>query len=161
MVYIALKAAMWVHGTNVEVEYPENLAPVSGDGIIKRGWGTHFWGKENTKNWFHIPFTNPVILNGDRPKLVKVFVFYKTEGWAKITNIHVYDGPRKVKWFDGLNLSGNHMGGIDANNSWAITPPLTIYYGLGISVGVEFGPKDAVDIPWPEILFTTAGADFE
>lgn len=31
---------------------------------------------------------------------------------------------------------------------------------VGISVGVEFGPQDAVGIPWPEILFTTAGADF-
>ncbi len=158
---MALKAAMWVHGTIVEAEYPENLAPVYGDGIVRRGWGTHFWGKENTKNWFHIPFTNPVILDDMRPQLIKVFVLYKTEGWAKITNIHVFDGPRRVKEFNGLTLSGNHSGGIDASNSWNVNPPITIASGLGISVGVEFGPKDNVDIPWPEILFTTAGADFQ
>jgi|WetSurSiteA1Bulk_404760.scaffolds.fasta_scaffold177303_1 hypothetical protein len=158
---MVLKAAMWVHGTNVEVEYPELLASYSIDGMAKKGWGTHFWGKENTRNWFHIPFTTPVILDDIRPQLVKIFVFYKTNGWAKITNVHVYDGPRKVKWFDNLSLSGDHSGGIDASNSWNITPPLTIAYGMGLSVGVEFGPKDAVDIPWPEILFTTVGADFQ
>ena len=156
-----LKAAMWVHGTIVEVEYPERLAPWSTDGLVRKGWGTHFWGKENTNNWFHIPITTPVILDDIRPPLVKVFVFYKTEGYAKITNVHVWDGPKKVKAFDGLSLSGNHSGGIDANNSWVINPPITIAFGLGISVGVEFGPKDAIDIPWPEILFTTAGADFK
>lgn len=158
---MALKAAMWVHGTIVKVEYPEKLAPVSYDGLIRRGWGTHFWGKENTTNWFHIPITTPVIIDDIRPPLVKVFVFYKTNGWAKITNVHVYDGQRKVKAFDGLALSGDHSGGIDASNSWVIDPPITILYGLGISVGVEFGPQDNIGIPWPEILFTTAGADFK
>ncbi|MCJ7515532.1 MAG: hypothetical protein MUO89_06150 [Dehalococcoidia bacterium] len=158
-----LKAAMWVHGTIVEVEYPERLAPVSIDGLVRRGWGTHFWGNENTANWFHIPITTPVILDDIRPPLIKVFVFYKTEGNAKITNIHVYDGRSRVKAFDGLALSGDHSGGggVDASNSWVVEPPITILYGLGISVGVEFGSQVNIDIPWPEILFTTAGADFK
>lgn len=156
---MSLKAAMWVHGTIVEVEYPKNLDGDLIDGLARKGWGTYFWGKENTTNWFHIPMTTPVILDGVRPQLEKVFVFYKTGGWTKITNIHVYDGVRTVKEFNGLSLTGAHHDGIDAENSWEINPPITILYGLGISVGVEFGPH--VIEGWPAILFTTAGADFK
>jgi len=156
---MALKAAAWVHGTIVEVENPGLLAPIIS--MWKRGWGTHFWGKEESYNWFHIPFTTPVIVDNIRPTLAKVFVFYKTDGWAKITNVHVYDGPRKVKTFEGLALSGDHSTAIDASNSWVINPPIQIMYGLGLSVGVEFGPVDNAGMPWPEILFTAAGADFQ
>jgi hypothetical protein len=91
---------------------------------------------------------------------VKVLVFYRTTN-ARITNIHIYDGSRRVKVFDGLNLSGDHSGDIDASNSWDITPPLGIAFSLGVSVGVEFLVNDP-DTPGPsEVLFTTAGADFQ
>jgi len=144
---MALKAAMWVHGTIVEAENPTSF-------VSRKGSGAQFGAFGGAKpNWFHIPITTPVILDGVRPQLGKVFVFYKTNG-ATITNLHIYDGPRKVKAFDGLKLSGNHSGSIDASNSWVITPSLKILFGLGISVGVQFG------IDPGDILFTTAGADF-
>ena len=71
-----------------------------------------------------------------------------------MTNIHVYDGPTKIRAFDGLALSGDHSNAIDASNNWDITPPVEVKYGLGISVGVAFGDNG-------EILFTTAGADLK
>ncbi len=58
-----------------------------------------------------------------------------------------------------IGYSGDHSSGIDAFNTWTNTPPLTILFGLGISVGVNFG-WNINGSPLSDILFTTAGADF-
>ena len=150
---MARKAAMWVHGTIVEAEYAV-------ESMTRKGWGTHFSGRPLTTNWFHIPIPTPVSFDEIRPPLVKVFIFYRAT-YAMITNVHIYDGSRQVKVFDGLSLSGDHSVDMDASNSWDITPPLGIACGLGVSVSVAFllqGPDSA---GLPEILFTTAGADFQ
>jgi hypothetical protein len=149
---MALKAAMWVHGTIVEAEFPVLST-------VRKGWGTVFTGRGSTKNWFHIPFTTPIILDDVRPPIVKVFVLYNATN-ARIANLHIYDGAKKVRFFDGLNLSGNHSNGLDASNNWAITPPVTISFGLGISVGVDFLEPPSADTS-AKILFTSAGADFQ
>jgi hypothetical protein len=141
--------AFWVHGVNVQMER-------EGYFISKRRYG--FGAKFNTHGgeWFHFAIPTPVILDGQRSSLKKVFVFYKTEGTAKITAIHVYDAGKKIKAFDNLSLSGDHSRKIDQYNSWSFTQ--TIYFGLGISVHVDFGEKRKGSVPG--IMFTTAGADF-
>jgi len=149
---MALKAASWVHGTIVEAEFPVLS-------MIRKGWGTMFTGRPATRNWFHIPIPTPVILDDIRPPLIKVFVFYRARS-ARITNLHIYDGFRKVKSFDALALSGDHSSVLDSFNNWAITPPLAISFGLGISVGVEFLEPTTTSAP-VDMLFTTAGADFQ
>jgi hypothetical protein len=148
----------WVHGTIVEAEAPENLAS---NGIRRYGWGTTFHGKSGSTNWFHIPITTPVLIDDHAPDLVKVYVFYKATG-ATITSVHVYDGPRQVKSFDGLRLTGDQSGQPTPANSWEIKPQITIAHGLGITVGVQFSTYFDSTPPLPplEILFTTAGADF-
>jgi hypothetical protein len=161
---MALKAAMWVHHTVVKAEDPRP------EFIDVKGWGVHFWGvPENQLCWFHFPITTPVILEDARPQLVKVFVFYKTSHRVAkaedptrpkptsptVTNLHIYDGPTRVREFNNLNFSGDHSGAIDSSNSWVVTPPLTIFYGLALSVGVFFGGG------YGDLYFTTAGADFQ
>jgi len=142
--------AFWVHGVSVQMER-------EGYFISKRRYG--FGAKFNThgEEWFHFAIPTPVILDGKRSSLIKIFVLYETEGTAKITAVHAYDAGWKFKSFDNLSLSGNHST-IDDYNSWLIDPPREIIYGLGISVHVDFGErrKDSV----PGILFRSAGADF-
>ena len=156
---MSLKAAMWIHGTSAQVEDPKGLIA---NGVLRRGWGTSFFGHSGSFNWFHVAIPTPVILDDARPRLVKVFVFYKSLS-GSIKNIHVWDGATRVKSFNGLSLSGDHGLGIDAANTWAIDPPLTIRFGLGISIGVQFNTNfdtsDTVDKL--EFLITTAGADFQ
>ena len=145
--------AVWVHGTAVEAEDPGAL-----NGIQRVGWGTSFQGKPKAFTWFHISIPTPVIINDVRPTLEKVFVFYRTNG-ASIRSVHIYDGPRKIKAFDGLMLEGDRSGNIVPANTWAFDPPITLGFALGLSLGVQF----AVGFDSPittEILFTTAGADF-
>lgn len=152
-----IKAATWVHGTIAEAEFPDRLTEIQ-----RKGGGTTFLAKAGTTNWFHIPITTPVILDGVRPQLTKIFVLYQAGSDSMITkphitSLHIYDGKNKVKSFDGIDLSGDHSGVLDASNTWHISPPLTIYSGLGISVGVAFpsGPNKTYGIS-----FATIGADF-
>ena len=147
-----VKAAMWVHGNDVQAEY---VGPWLN--IARRGWGTHF-KTAGSKNWFHIPFTTPVILENIRPKLAKIIIYYKTVGDAKIEAVHIYDSEDDVKKFDNLTLQGNHSGVVDSQNSWILNPPLTINFGLGLSVKVSFGKTNNNIVP--EIMFYSAGADF-
>ena len=142
---MALKVAMWVHGSIVEAENPVTVER-------KKGWGAQFGGRSQI-NWFHIPLTIPTVLDGARPQLAKIFVLYRTNK-AVVKSVHVFDGPRKIRGFDGLTFSGDHSGIIDGWNNWTITPNISIQFGLGISVGVEFGVDQG------DILFTSAGADF-
>jgi hypothetical protein len=145
--------ADWVHGTSVEVEDPGSI-----NGVTRFGWGADFRGKAGKFAWFHISFATPVIIDDVRPTLEKVFVFYKTTA-ADIRNVHIYDGPRKIRAFDGLSLEGDRSGGILPTNTWAITPAATLAFGLGISIGVQFHIGFDTQIN-TGILFTTAGADF-
>jgi hypothetical protein len=156
-----LKSALCVHGIAVEPEYPQRLQEIS-----KKGWGTTFWGKENTTNWFHIPLNTPMYSGGKPPVLTKVFIYFHNTTKSRITAVHIYDGARVVQSFDNLNLVGDHAKESDAVNTWWIDPPSEIQHGLSISVNVEFPaqPEESVlpgaTTPPRWILFTTAGAEF-
>jgi hypothetical protein len=159
---MTLKAAMWLHGTLVEAEYPGNL-----QSWVRRGWGTGFVGQPGTDNWFHIPLPTPVILDDVRPQLTRVFVLYDSDVGISagdrpaLTDLHLYDGPSKVKELSLGALAGKHDAALDADNSFDVTPALTILFGLGLSVHVRFPPAygPGVSVNY-EIRFTTAGADF-
>lgn len=144
--------AVWVHGTSAAAEDLNALKNVQ-----RVGWGTNFSGKPGAETWFHFSIPTPVIIDDVRPTLEKVFVFYRTDG-ASVRNIHIYDGPQKIRAFDNLMWKGD-FGNIGPATSWVLNPAPTIAFGLGISIGVVFsiGFDSAVTT---DILFTTAGADF-
>lgn len=145
--------AVWIHGTAFEAEDPEALT-----GIVRLGWGTVFRGKPGKFTWFHVAVSTPVIVEDVRPTLEKVFVFYKTDG-ASIRNVHLWDGPGKIRSFDNLMLRGDRSRNLSPANTFALAPPVTVRFSLGISVGVQF----AIGFDSPitsEILFASAGADF-
>jgi hypothetical protein len=155
---------MWVHGTSVHEEYPDMISE-----SVRKGWGAHFVSAPYVnQNWFHFSITTPILLGSVRPSLEKVFVFYDTDlnedgVSSRITNLHIYDGRTKVKAFDGLELAGDHSRNVDNMNRWVIEPSITIRYGLGISLGVEFSTlylPEAGEIIASAILLTAAGADF-
>ena len=145
-----LTAALWEHGNVVQCEAPERLK-----GSMYLGWGSEFSGRPSSTNWFHLPVTTPAVKDAARPVLGKVFVLYETTGSARITAVHLYDGKEEIRSFDGLGLAGAHRGAIDAANCFYVTPPVTVSYGLGVSVCVDFGTSAD-----SSISFASAGADF-
>ena len=55
--------SIWVPGTIVEAEHPDQLAP-----LIRKGWGT-FFEQEGGFSWFHIPIAAPFALDGQKPRV--------------------------------------------------------------------------------------------
>lgn len=148
------KATLCVHGNIVQPEYPEKI-----DETSRKGWGTTFWGKEDSTNWFHIPLSSPISLDGKSPKLTKASVYFHNSSRSPVTAVHFYDGPRLIKAFDNLRLSGDHARTPDKFNTFLIDPPTEVHFGLGVSVCVQF-PASPEQKPPRWILFTTAGAEF-
>jgi len=148
------KTMVCVHGNIVQPEYPDKIEEVS-----RKGWGTTFWGKEDTSNWFHIPLSLPNMLDGGRPKLTKVFIFFHNTSRSPITAVHIYDGPIVIRAFDNLRLAGDHGRAHDRANGFTVDSPVEVQFGLGLSVSVQF-PASPEQNPPRWILFTTAGAEF-
>jgi hypothetical protein len=144
------KHALWIHGHAVRAQR-------EGYALSKAylGWGAVY--KTHGGEWFQFAIPTPVIVGGIDTTLQKVFVLFKTSGTAKITAVHLWDGPTKIQAFNGLGRSGDHSGKLDNDNSWTVNP-VHIKWGLGISVYVDFGPPSQIGVP--EIAFASAGADF-
>jgi hypothetical protein len=147
---MAIKQAMWVHGTSVQAER-------AGYFINKRrpAWGAEF--STQGSEWFHFAVPTPVIFGGQNSTLQKVFVLYKTSLTAKITQVHLFDAAVKVQEFLNLQLSGDHTQALDGQNTW-MPNPVHVKFGLGISIFVEFGSATVSGVP--TITFSSAGADF-
>jgi len=147
---------VWIHGVAVKAEFNDRIKSTS-----YKGWGSSFQCLNDQNNWFHIALTTPVIINGARPKLSKIYLLFSTEsgmiGEIKIHSIHLYDGKHKVRSLDNLNLSGDHSSAIDITNTIELTPPMVIQSGLGISVGVSVPNGPSSNFP---IKFSTIGAEF-
>jgi len=174
-----LKYAAWTHGVSAQVERPNFLIAHknsictvdSGDawqGILRQGDGAKFYGERDTDNWFHFALNSPVILNGERLKLSKVFVLFTCavisqnkdpKYWygTKIHSVHVWDGATRIKTFNNLELSGGYKTIKENVNQFILEPAIPVYHGINISVGVSFFGHY---ITYNKIKFYAAGGDF-
>jgi subtilisin family serine protease len=138
--------AIWVHGSSVAVEHPEDLMA-----NVKKGYYSIFEGKPCTRNWFHYAIPSPAVVSNRRLKLDSVSIRFLAHRDVHVTNVHIYDGYRKVKAYDGLKLTGNNLfGRFDVLNRY-------VRWGIGLSVGVRFGSKMSQQ---HFIRFLSAGAEF-
>ena len=145
-----MKQASWVHG---------NAVKLANEGYFLTtqytGWGAEI--QTHGTQWFHFTVPTPVIVNGVDTILQKLFVMFSTGGTAKITAVHVWDGPNMIQAYDNLNVTGDHSKLLDAQNTW-VPNPVHLKWGLDISVCVDFGPPSQIGVP--QITFASAGADF-
>jgi peptidoglycan hydrolase-like protein with peptidoglycan-binding domain len=140
--------AMWVHGTSMEVEFPDQIAEMR-----RFGFFTRIVGKANTTNWFHFAIPTPVIVNDDRKEVGPIILRFRTgSANAVVRDVHVYDGEARIAAHDGVNLSGDQF---FARFGVAHSPP--VLWGLGISIGVAFGGGTAAQ---RRMDFIAAGCDF-
>jgi len=144
----AISHAMWVHGTSLQVEVPDQI-----EALQRLGFFTRLTGKPNSTNWFHFAIPTPVIVDGDRKAVGPVILRFRTlSPQAIVRDVHIYDGEARIAAHDGVNLSGDHF-----FERFGVAQSPEVLWGLGISIGVTFGGGTADD---RSMDFIAAGCDF-
>lgn len=138
--------AMWIHGSSTRIEYPERM-----EGDTRRGGAyIKLVGTRRSHNWLHVAIPTAVIVEGRRLRIDSVMLRFRANG-ATLTKVHIYDGDNRIASHEGLRLSPRdwHF------ERWHVPTKPEIYWGVGISFEVEFGPGS-------DRLFyvSSAGADF-
>jgi hypothetical protein len=144
----AITQSSWIHGNNMQIEYPDNLSY-----IRHLGSCTQIKGHLGLTNWFHFSIPTPVYLLGSGVKAKAVmlrFETYSIDAW--IRDVHVYDAEERIATFDELNLSEEQL-----DTKVELVDEPTIYYGLNIAIGVSFGVDATMS---HEMRFYAAGCDF-
>jgi hypothetical protein len=144
--------AIWIHGNAVVAEHPENLLALD-----RRGWGTEFKLQRGTRSWFHITIPTLVIINDQRLQLVRAFLFFNTpasDGY--ISEVHLYDGPKKLEVFENLSLAGDCRTLMSGYNTFGLPSPRILYCGLGCSF--LYHASSCSDEPCPPSYLSIAAA---
>lgn len=155
--------AVWVHG---HTGFGEPVFDQEGTSLVSyTTTGSSdvgsYRGRAGTQAWFHFPVATPVIHNGVRVRLIKVFVLFRSDAAVALTDVHVWDGARRVDAFAAdPGVSGLHDGSrglvdlVPNVTAWVVAHRPEIFWGLCVSARIHFKAEG-------NITFTSAGADFE
>ena len=146
--------AMWTHGNALTVENPGSL-----DRVGHFGWGADMAVKPGQSSWFHIPLATPVIVGDVRTQVQILFLMFDAES-GSIRNVHIYDGSGKVQEFNDLLISGEHRTALDGLNTFKLSEPHTVVWGMGISFFFVADIGFDTRIPAARLIVSSAGGDF-
>src|SRR5689334_6640329 len=146
--------ASWIHGNALTVENPENL-----NRVVHFGWGADMEVKHGKSSWFHIPLPTPVIVSGARSMLMRVFLMSMSVV-GSIRSVHVYDGSSKVQEFNNLQSTGEHRISLDPVNTFNLTGPHTVIFGIGVSFFYVADIGFDSIIPPSRLIVASAGGDY-
>ena len=173
--------AMWVHGTAVQIEYPERLERVQ-----RMAFHTRIVGTAGTSNWLHFPISTPVVgtfaifadeggllkdlqeifvpeaglaipdsvswnLYFRRYHLNKVFVCFRTPS-ANVRVISIHVYDGSTKLATFDHLN---LHGSQDMREFVIPACPPVHRGICVSLAVDFGDSDE---RWIEL--ESVGADF-
>jgi hypothetical protein len=148
---------MWIHGNAVTVESPENLK------LIRHiGWATELSFIPGRASWAHVPLPSPVIIGDVRSKLIRFFLLFRVpNNDGRIQSVHLYDGPNRILTFDGLSSTGDHWNNLDSANTFTLSTPHPVVWGLGISFLFQADIGIDSSIPPPLLQISAAGGDYQ
>jgi hypothetical protein len=145
--------ASWTHGNAVRVESPENFKSIK-----PMGWGTDLEFIPDRQSWLHIPVPTPVIVKDVRVKVQTFFLLFTSDS-AFLNEVHIFDGPARIQTFLTHGKWGKHGNGIDADNTFKLSTPHSVAWGMSISC--LFKGSDSIEvIVRPKLSVIAAGADF-
>ena len=144
------KFTSWVHGSSMQIEYPNRVTSVRHTGPFVR-----IEGAEGQNTWVHFPIPTPAVVNGTRMKVDTALLSFRTRGKATVHEVIVYDGDKRIAEHMDLNLKDDHL---DARFDVPGSPEVN--QGINITVGVQFG-TNAPDVRSMQIEIIGAGIEFQ
>ena len=139
----------WVHGSSMQVEYPNRLTSVRHTGPFVR-----IEGASGQNTWLHFPIPTPAVVDGARMRVGAALVSFRTRANATVHEVIVYDGESRIAEHTDLNLKDNHL---DARFDVPGSPEVN--QGINVTVGVQF-TENAADVRSMQIEFVGAGVEF-
>jgi len=132
------KFTSWVHGTSMQVEYPNRVTSVRPTGPFVR-----IEGSKGQNTWVHFPIPTPAVVDGVKSSVGAALISFRTRSHAKVHEIIVYDGEERIAEHMDLDVPG--------------APE--VKQGINITVGVQFS-SDAPDVRSMQIEIIGAGIEF-
>ena len=146
--------ASWVHGSALNCESPVNMNLVG-----HNGWGAEMSAKPGKSSWFHIAIPTPVIVADVRAQFSKFFLLFEASG-GRIQEVHIYDGAFKIQEFKDLNRAGPHRLGLDGANTFVLSAPHSVAFGIGITFSFTADIGFDSQIPPSRLTLASAGVEF-
>ena len=112
------------------------------------GWGLDLEQKSGTFNWVHMTVPSPGTPYGARYLIIR---FYTGSADAYVSEVHVYDGEKKVKEFKGLKISNGWK-----DKKFDLGSKLSFKRGMSVSIRIAAG----VESMSHRFIFSGAGANF-
>ena len=143
------KFTSWVHGSSMQIEYPNRVTSVRHTGPFVR-----IEGAEGQNTWVHFPIPTPAVVNGTRMKVGKALLSFRTRAKATVHEVIVYDGDKRIAEHMDLNLKDEHL-----EAEFDVPGSPEVKQGINITVGVMFG-TNAPDVRAMQIEIVGAGIEF-
>lgn len=149
-----LTHAMWTHGHSMTIEYPDRVSMLE-----RRGYYIRVRGNQFSWNWFHFAIPTPVIVDNSRLRVGSILLRFRTGGGTSLKAVHVWDGENRILMDDTVDPSTSEDFQI---LRFSVPGNPEVYWGLGISLKVEYGESSGFTDAERPLMFdiSSAGCDF-
>jgi len=155
--------ASWAHGNAAVMETPRGGDDGGVFDFNHFGWGTQIVMRPGFSRWFHIALPSPVMLDGKRMKLIRVFLQLRIERLGTVQQVHLWDGQNRVAV--ETDFKQNPTAQMPGHRTFELLQPREWFFGAGLSFrlsGTGFANGNFVDNrDAPIFVIGSAGADFE
>lgn len=119
---------LWMHGANMQVEYPNRLTSVRATGPFVR-----IEGARGQNTWVHFPLPTPAVIDGSKMRVQAAQVSFRTRDKAAVHEVIVYDGETRIAEHMDLDLRGDHL-----DERFEVPGSPEIGKGINITLGIRF-----------------------
>ena len=119
---------MWVHGVNMQVEYPNRLTSVRATGPFVR-----IEGMRGQNTWLHFPLPTLAVVADMRMNIERANISFRTRDHASVHEVIIYDGESRIAEHMNLDLRGEHL-----NDTFDVPGNPHIHKGINVTLGVRF-----------------------